>query len=547
MKKTLCCALALALSACDCGGPQTNKLEGELSFKSDLQFGVLAVNERVTLKATLQNVGGARVVVDAIEVGAPFEACIEHLDGTCTKDTELEVGQEASVAVTYAPTAANATDAENHRTDVVVVNDSPTRPRVQIHVVGHAVPLRLLVDPTGLEFGTLEVGDLKELSVRFENKGLTGIKLSNAAIDSAAFQADLTKVPALLDRGGAFTLPITYAPQAGQEDAAALTLTTDVGSQAQVKVTLHGNGLLAQVSLCFGFEGGAQTCLPDAAGKLAGELDFGALDLGVTRKASLTLKNAGNLPVELFGLANASGAQAVDSTAAKNPCGLSPALPDFTFTPPKFGAKLPEDPTASEPNPPKEQAMQVAYSPRFNCPPQGSNAGDVADRGVISLKAGTSPKAPSFFVDLKGYSKVGLAQTDNVFWDVRQPAPQDYKVFNTGQGPLQVSGVELVEADGYECAVGCAGRPSCASSSKPECALFGWSAGPNAVTLPGAAAGAKTEAVVGKVTYTPGTLCGTSPDAGSCFDTPTVRVCTRVSSDDPFRPKVCGELKGKTF
>ncbi|HEY3450700.1 MAG TPA: choice-of-anchor D domain-containing protein [Myxococcales bacterium] len=545
MKKIIGCGVLLALASCDCGGPQTHLAEGELSFGPDLQFGILAVGETMTKTATLKNVGGASVVVDSFEVSAPFSACIQHSDGTCTKDAELDVGQEATVGVTYAPTAVNASDSENHSSDVVAINDSPTRPRVQLRVVGHAIPLRLLVEPAALDFETIEAGDLRDLVVRFTNKGSSPIALTGPAIDSAAFTADLASFPAALEQGATATLKITYAPQTGADDAGKFAVGTDISVQSQIEVPLTGKALLAKIKLCYGFDGDVPQCLDPQAG-LSGELDFGALEVGTTRKATLTLVNEGNMQVELLGLANTKSAQAADTTAGKNPCGLAAPVPaDFTFVPPSFGAKLPEDATAQVPEPPRQVSMELTYSPTFHCAPEGANAGDVADRGLVSLRAGNRPSSPSFFIDLKGSAKVGLAQAFNLAWSTKAPTPQSYKVFNIGPGPLNVTGVELVEADDKDCAVGCEARPVC-SAARPECALFTWDDGPSAVQVAAAPPGGKAEAVAGTITYAPGVFCGAA-DAGSCFPSQTVKVCARVASDDPFRPKVCGELKGSTF
>lgn len=545
MKKTLGLSILLALASCDCGGPQTHLAEGELTFGPDLQFGTLAVGESLTLTATLKNMGGASVTVDSFEVAAPFTACVQHADGTCTEDAELEVGAEATVGVTYTPTAVNASDTENHSSDVVAVNDSPTRPRVQVRVSGHAIPLRLVVSPASLDFGTIEAGDLKELEVGFTNKGTSPVAFTGPAVDDAAFQADLAGFPTSLEKGATYTLKVTYAPTKGADNAGKLSVGTDISVQSKVEVPLTGKALQAQVKLCYGIDGETPRCLDPQAG-LSGALDFGALDPGQSKKATLTLYNEGNMQLELFGLANAKSAQAADSTAGRNPCGLPDPVPaDFTFEPPSFGARLPEEPTAQVPEPPRQVSMQVTYAPAFHCAPEGSNTGDVSDRGVVSLKAGDRPTSPTFFVDLQGSARIGLAQAFNLAWSTKVPTPLDYKVFNIGPGPLNVSGVELVEADDKDCAVGCEARPSC-SAARPECALFTWDAGPSAVQVAGAASGAKAEAVVGTLTYTPGKFCGTA-DAGACFPTGTVRVCTRVSSDDPFRPKICGELKGTTF
>ncbi len=540
MRKTFGFALTLlAVASCDCGGGQTHVAEGELAFEPDLHFGTLAVGESLTRTATLKNVGGAPVAVDAFEVSAPFSACIQHEDGSCTAYAELEIGQEATVGVTYAPTAVNASPAEDHSSDVVAVNDSPIAPRVQIRATGHAVPLRLLVEPAALDFGTIEAGDTKDLVVAFQNVGTSPIALTGPALENGAFTADLASLPSTLEPGGTATQKITYAPTTGADDAGRFTVSTDVSVQSRIEVPLSGKALQARVKLCYGFEGEAPQCLDPQAG-LAGELDFGALEAGTTKRASLTLVNEGNVQLELLGMA-AKGAQAADTTASRNPCGLAAPVPaDFTFAPPSFGTKLPEDATAQLPEPPRQVSMEVSYSPAFHCAPEGSNPGDVADRGVVSLRAGNRPSSPTFYVDLKGSAKVGLARAFNLAWTT--PTTQSYKVFNMGPGPLNVSGVELVEADELDCAVGCEARPAC-SPARPECALFTWDDGPRATQVAAAPEGDKAEAVVGAITFTAGVFCA-GADAGACVPSRTVKVCARVSSDDPFRPKVCGELKG---
>jgi hypothetical protein len=548
------CALSavLAFGGCNCGGPKVNNSQGELTFSPDLQFGVLAVGETGTRSSKLTNVGTAKVNVESLEVTLPFTACVKHLDGTCTGEATVEAGAEATVAVTYAPTAPNASDAENHVSEIIAVNDSVTKPRVSIHAVGHAVAARLVVAPTSLDFGPVEVGDSSELSITLTNKAANPVTITDARLDSTVFTTDLGKLKTKLDAGTSITAKIAYAPQGAQDDSSVLKLSADVAVESELDVPMTGKGLLAKVTLCFGLEGQTPVCLPDAKGSLAGQVDFGALDEGTSQKATLTLKNEGNVQVDLFGLADAKASQAIDLTAAANPCNVQPAAtPDFTFTPASFGQKLPEDSTAQVPNPPSEVSIQVVFSPHHTCPPDDKTGaqGDVADRGAVSLKAGTFTNAPSFHVDLLGSSKLGLIKTANVYWDVPAPAPEDYQVLNTGQGPLSVTAVEMVEAsaDDTDCAQGCTQRKSCAVSALPECSHFGWDTGPQATVIPAAAAGSPTSAVVGRARYTPGVLCGSTPDAGSCFPKGYIRVCTRISSDDPFRPLACGELKGRTF
>ena len=67
--------------------------------------------------------------------------------------------------------------------------------------------------------------------------------------------------------------------------------------------------------------------------------------------------------------------------------------------------------------------------------------------------------------------------------------------------------------------------------------------------IPGAPAGGPSTATVGVLQNVPAVLCGGlgAADGGLCFATQTIRVCTRVTSDAPFRAKACGELKSHTF
>ncbi len=542
MRRHLCilAVLTSSLAGCDCGDGQTNTTKGELTFSSDMQFGVLGVGETLTREAKLKNVGTAEVVVERFEVTGPFKACLRESDGTCGKSASLGVAEERLVDVTYAPTEPNPDEETNHQGDITAVNDT-AKPRLTIHVVGHAVPTRLTVDPARLDFGDVEVGGAKEIALTLENRGLDPVEVTEATLDSSAFTVDLAALKARLARGAKVSTPVKYAPKAGQSDAAVLALTTNLPLQPKLEIPLTGKGLLEKVSFCFGFEGETQTCLPDAQGRVSGLLDFGALDDKAVKKATVTLKNEGNVQVELLGMAGGVSTTS-DETARRNPCALAAAdlVPDFTFVPTAFGAKLPED----GPGAPLTQSLSVEYSPTYHC------ALDTSDSGVVSVKAGTGPKSPWFRLDLRGYSKVGLVKVNNVSWNVATVVVKDYKVFNTGSGPLQVTKVEFTEGLGdRDCDEGCATRVACSKSTSLECSLFSWATGPTPVQVPAAAPNSTTEAVVGSVQYSAVTLCpgGTVPDGGVCSPKSTVRVCVRVSTSDPFHPEACGELEGTAF
>ncbi len=520
-------AVAMALIGCECD-PGTVSREAKLELASSgLQFGVVSVGQKAVRTVGLRNSGSAPAVVSALQVAAPF-----GVDGETS--FELGSGETRELELYYAPTEPNATAEENHIGELVIVHDTEQGP-VNLSLVGHAIEPEVRVTPAELAFGEVDVGNSKSLQITVENNGTDKFDVSAVKIEPAgAFTVDATKLKGTYQPGAKTTTDVTFTPAAGEPVSASLVIETTAPAMPTLTVPLSGTGLAPKVTLCYSIEGGTQECLN--ADKTSGTLDFGALDEGTSKKATFTLRNDGNTQVQLVGLM-AGNAMAADITG--NPCLAANPAPDFVFTPNRFGQKLPEDPTESEPNPPNTQTLELVYTPTHT---EGCYE-DTNDRARLAVKLGTGSKSPVYQVDIQGASKVGRIRfTEVTYVDLPSAIDLDYNLFNDGAGSLTVDSLELVEGytgapTQHDCLANCATRRPCsdpAVSGNGECQAFSFIGTPKtSFAVPSGGGSARVTDGAKDLRYTPPDAKGTK-----------VVACMRVKSNDPVYPTICARLEG---
>ena len=520
---------SFTLGACDCT-TRTAKRDALIEFSPSLQFGTVAVGQKAVRKAQLKNPGTLTVTVAQLQTAPPFSTNL-------TTPFDVASGTTTDVEVTYAPTEPNAGPTEDHTGQVIAVNDTESNPRATITLSGHAIKATLGYAPEALEFGEVGVGESKDLEFTLENKGTDKFEVKSASL-AAPFSGENLRLVGSYQPGSKTTVKIRYTPPQGGLDSGSLVIATDLPAQPQLSIPLSGKGLKSNVTVCFQVEGGTAKCL-DATNK-SGQMDFGAVqEGGAPKKGTVTIKNDGNIQVALGG-ALSGGATVRDYTAFLNPCKATPARPDFTFTPSGFDPKLPADATPSNPNPSNSQTLEIVYAPHH----EPGCSDDIGDTGQLSVRAGSS--GPVFTINLLGSSRVGLVKTDNFFAQVSLGVDVDYHVFNVGPGPLHVVSVDIVEGDAgsgnavTDCTRSCTTRASCTGSTTPECKAFRFTVPPRAnYDIAGGSLGKPTSEKVttnlaGDIHFDPPASSGT-----------TLMACTRITTDDPFNPVVCGDLKGK--
>ncbi len=116
---------------------------------------------------------------------------------------------------------------------------------VFVEVRAEAVTPQLALEPLGLDFGTVGLGESSTKQVVATNRGTAPILVQSLRVDGAGgeveFDAD-AGLPVRLEPDGFFVIRVTYAPTSARSLGGALVLTTDEDRFSERLVPLQGEG-----------------------------------------------------------------------------------------------------------------------------------------------------------------------------------------------------------------------------------------------------------------------------------------------------------------
>ncbi|MCS7024126.1 MAG: choice-of-anchor D domain-containing protein [Bryobacteraceae bacterium] len=179
--------------------------------------------------------------------------------------------------------------------------------RLRAAVFDQAVPSAILT-PNFLDFGSVAVGQSRDLTVRLRNEGFAPLLVSQLATQNARFAVISPLGSFTLLAGQERMLVIRFTPLGDGAQLGALNVATNDPTNPTLRAELRGFGqLLANPRL---------ELSPTS-------LDFGAVALGQHRALALTIRNAGNGPLTVSRIAvTNTAAYAVISPAA--PVSIAP-------------------------------------------------------------------------------------------------------------------------------------------------------------------------------------------------------------------------------
>ncbi|MFZ5471321.1 MAG: choice-of-anchor D domain-containing protein, partial [Myxococcota bacterium] len=568
-ERGLFAALAvLALVGCTCD-TRTSRRQPKLEVPSDdgaertfLDFGTVQVGLEHTLPLRIRNGGATALTLSALEAAAPFGS-------TTPLPLTVGVGEETQLVVSFKPTQVN----RRVTGQLTLRSDDPQRPSVLIDLAGTGITAVAVASPNPLAFGDVYVGERKTVTLTVSNAGSKELQIHAAQLDSSAppapvMSADWTPLLSTLAAGASVSVDITFAPAQMLEVAGALELTLDPLQGGTLRVPLQGRGVLALPRVCFQPEGaGTANCTdpteaaPNLPVRFLGLCDqslFG--DAGVNSCASgasqgrgqLFVKNEGNVPV-------AYSMRYEPYPYTKDRCDAGyPALSDFTFSNvPQLadgGVASPYvEPTASLPEGGESQKVTVQYTARSRCRDEGT---DLARVVWTRQNEPASHTPATILVTMDGTSKLPWGVPSD--WNcgsLAMPATPPckfafYGVNNSGDAPLKVTQVELVEE--VPQTDGGLQFQSCASAGPTSpCRFFGWEAvdggDPNQYAphdLPATTNPAQpTQKALGTLVFGP--QCSPTSGPGTC-PTPNqlYRIHAEVHTDDPYGPIVRARMAG---
>jgi hypothetical protein len=272
-------------------------------------------NASAAQTVTLTNTGTTTIHVLSMLPAADFTA-------TTTCGAVLP-GASCSFGVAFTPTTGSSAAL---RTGTLEIQSDATDSLEFISLVGSSSTAPIVLNPTTLSFGTVNVGSSATSSVSVTNTSAAPITFT-ALSASGAFSVAQGSCPAVgstLAAGISCTLAVTFTPVGSGMLSGLLSLSTDA-TQLPLTVSLSGTAAAAQLQV------------------VPGVLGFGSVAVGAASNLTLTLTNTGT--ATLAGMGGVlSGANAGDF-AVTMPCGAASlaagqgCTETVTFTPSATGAR----------------------------------------------------------------------------------------------------------------------------------------------------------------------------------------------------------------
>ncbi|MEI6516048.1 MAG: choice-of-anchor D domain-containing protein, partial [bacterium] len=238
-------------------------VERAVRLTGNLASGDVIVGGSSTCTFTIHNDGNDDLTVSAISLPAGF---------TGNWFGKIAVGSSHDVAITFSPTAAQ------EYSGTVTVSSDATSGTGSMAVYGRGVArvMRLAGD---LDFGNVMIGSSVTRVLKLANDGNTAMSVVSIVTPAGFSGAWSGNIAA----GGAQDVLITFSPTTLGQVAGTLAIDSDATSGMTSRdVTGSGVGSLINLS---------------------GNLSFGAVEVATTASGQLSIRNNGNIPMNVSGLA----------------------------------------------------------------------------------------------------------------------------------------------------------------------------------------------------------------------------------------------------
>jgi len=288
---------------------------------------------------TVENVGTGDLWVDM----PVLSGSSEFMMNANAFPMSIPAGGSQTIAVVYTPT-----DFVTDNGEVTITSDDPDEPTVVVPLTGDATPVPdIEVVPTSIQFGAVQIGSSVALTASIGNVGIADLELGTLVVNGTAEFA-ITHDPSMevLAPGDTTVVEVTYSPIDTGGDNALLEIPSNDPDENPVNVSLNG----------------AEDPVPDIDVDPM-QVDFGAVDIGNTDTATVTVSNLGGATLDVTAVALGGSS-------------------DFSWASANLPGTIPASGTRS---------IVVAYTP----------SDEVADSGTLTIDS-DDPDEPSVVVALSG-------------------------------------------------------------------------------------------------------------------------------------------------
>jgi hypothetical protein len=253
---------------------------------SSLDFGSVAVGQTSQSKTiTLTNTGTTLITVN-LSAGGPFAVSPASL-------TIGGNGFTATASVTFKPSAvgpANGTliiTASGQSTAAASVTLTGTG-------AGSVATPAISVNPASLDFGTVTVGQTKDLSVQVSNTGTATLNVTSINAPNAPFAMLVGNLPGPISAGQSQQITIRFSPTVAGAQTGTLIINSNDPAKPTITVNLTGTGAQQQATA-------------PSISVTPASLDFGTVTVNQTKDLPLQIANTGNAALNITSIGGSSG------------------------------------------------------------------------------------------------------------------------------------------------------------------------------------------------------------------------------------------------
>jgi hypothetical protein len=550
-------ALALAASACDCGGTTSQRNPALEERATAVDFGSVQLGVEHQRTLVLYNAGNDSLNIASLEVDPPFGIVDEA-------PLSIGVGEERELTVTFLPTVKDKRELGSLR----ISSDDPERPTVRVSLSGTGIQAVATATPNPLAFGDVWVGENKTVTVTINNGGSNELTVVDAQLldttpDSVT--ADLGPLRQNIPAGGQTQASVRFAPtQIGESLPGGIRLELLPEQGGELVVPFSGRGVRAVPRLCFRLGGsGMETCTdPNAAMGVGNSLNIALPplcdakvsppDSGFDPCQGTPYQLQGQFYVKNEGNAEVAYSMKYTATVDKSCDGGVQALPDFQFSnAPSPGSNTWNVPTVSLGPMDEAAPVDAVYTATAECENEASDQAQ-----IVWTRQGDLRQPNVLFATLTGQSKLPHAVTANqAFTSGMHGSSVGFLgAANQGIAEFAVTDVQLKWIVAPEPAGSCAptdgGNLQTCNGFENDplswCSMFAWHAdagNPNDRPLEqrvipvssGAGIGSRE---IGRLVFSPNPSTSPPPNQQA------VCVYAVVGTTDPFRQTIISQVKG---
>jgi hypothetical protein len=359
---------------------------------ANLDFGGVAAGQTKDLPITVRNTGAAALTVSSVTSSNARFTVISP-----ATPFNVAANAQQSVTVRFAPIARGP------QTGTLSINSNdPNRARVDLPLSGNGLAPVIEVTPASLGFGSVRVGQTKDLPLTVRNPGDVSLAVSSIASSNAQFSVISPAGAFNVAAGSSVTVNVRFAPNSAGAKTGALSINSNDPNRPRVDVSLTGTGVAPVIEVT------------------PSSLSFGNVATGESLSLNLTVRNIGNATLNLSSITSSDPQFTISllTTTFALPANASVNL-RVRFAPTSAGAKSgtlsinSDDPAR----------------PRVDVPMTGTGLAPAIDVSPAAL----------------GFGQVPLAQTKDLTLTIRNTGAAALKVNSITSSNEQFSVTQFVE------------------------------------------------------------------------------------------------------